>query len=187
MCYYITGIISSGIDFEKVNLVAKDFSLYLEPLVCSKTVQQYLRNDEVYCWNTRGGCACGTDIGMFITDEERKNAQIREEREIQRKRNQKSKKGWSQAKLDRWEQQKQNHRIYTPDVPGHDCENWTNFVRELFKALPVKKLGLMKHWYNHRIDSEEFEVHRTILYSNHLLPKTLHSMPQDELYIFINK
>ena len=186
MCYYITGIISTGIDFEQLNRIVGNFGLHLEPVACSKTVQQHLRSDEIYVQNTRSGCDCCTDIGDHITKEEFNAAHARVEREIQRKKNKKRKKGWSRTKIERWEQQKQSQRIYTPSVPGADCHNWTNFIQKVFNTLPVKKFGLMKHWYDHRIDSEKFELQRTVFRREHLTAETLHTMSLDTLFIFIN-
>ncbi|HBT77170.1 MAG TPA: hypothetical protein DEB39_09655 [Planctomycetaceae bacterium] len=135
MCHYITGFLAGSFDLKEARMLAERFSIVLDPIE-NRSVAKLLAPDEVYFNMTKGMCACGTDLCN------QKNAAqwIESEfRRLDRDEKKHRKKGWSDAKIERWRSQQNEmiHRRFGDEPleihPGPDCIRFSEFFNTLFE------------------------------------------------------
>lgn len=98
MCHYITGTLPSATVPPAAMPVAESHHLQFEALA-NPFVQEQLRQGEGYFRLGRGMCDCGTPLGSRDPSASRWRPSAKELVKLHRK-------GWSEAKIARWMEQK---------------------------------------------------------------------------------
>lgn len=146
-----------GSDESAVRRLAKLSQLNWEPLDHPGVIRQ-LHEGERYFMTTRGVCDCGTEIGV--------SARIRTtlpdrapdlSREIQKLK----KRGWSDAKVDRWVGQamadsakKHNEAADRLTGPHPEVARWIQFVTAVLTGKHADWIGILLHWYEGNVSTE---------------------------------
>ena len=154
MCHYITMILPAKTDVESTSAV---FAVqHRKPMLLQNSrMQGVLQPGEIYIHPGSKMCDCGTSLGGLG----RRPVENRVSRERKARLR---KKGWSDAKFQRWlEQQRQTsdrkERIKTAmadAVAGCDPDGWGGIMRGLLNGLQLPYVGLLLHWYSASLDSE---------------------------------
>src|SRR5688572_29469897 len=98
MCHFITAALPAGADAEAVASLFKSYRRALEPVDNDWVVAQLPAGDR-YFLTTRGYCDCGTSLGSLTRQCEAPRSPEDEVRKLKRK-------GWSEAKIERWRAEK---------------------------------------------------------------------------------
>jgi len=176
VCHFVTAIVSTDVEGE-VRRVAADFGLAFDALSDSP-VRARLGQGEGYYLTTAGHCDCGTPLGSV--GRERRRAQ-RLEAKVSRLR----RKGWSEAKLDRWREQtgaaRDQRAAHGAGLPS--CETWADFISA---ALDVgaRSFGLVLHGYRGNVATEDIELGRRVRVA-HSYVEHLAAMDEDAVYDFV--
>src|SRR2546423_1121795 len=99
MCHYITATLPHNINPDSVAPTFDSHKLGFE-LISNPHVSKQLESGDWYILTTRGQCDCGTSLGSLSRPEA--NKVISYDRELKKFRKQ----GWSEAKIERWLEQK---------------------------------------------------------------------------------
>ena len=144
MCYYITGSISGKVTVKELNSVGQEFGLKFETCP-NEFVQEQLKSGECYIWKYCDYCDCGTILGSL----NKKNVKRREDK-IKSEVEKRKRKGWSEAKIQRFLNDK-NEGIgqYKSRVETeNEILEWIDFCKKLFETTPINTFGILIHWYN---------------------------------------
>ena len=190
MCHYITITLAGAYDLEKVNTLAKPFSIRLVQ-VDNRSVTKFMEPDEGYFYTTTGHCDCGTDLCARQKETERAKGVYEQ---FVRKEKKYRQKGWSEAKIERWRVQqedmirRQHGGKPKKPAPGRDCIRYTDFFNTLFEQTNVQKAGFLLHFYGGGISTEKIELQGRVTFRrNQLTPRTLFSADEDTLNIFLKR
>ena len=153
------------------------YNMSFEP-VANDHVRSQLPPRTLYCRATRDFCDCGTLLGSGRNDPSiSENA--REQRHIERLR----KKGWSEAKISRWQSQKSLSAVNQDRSDQNETSRWTNFLLEVLTNQYANRIGLIIHDYSGSLKSEKFSVKRLDKISAHALTQDFFKqMEADVLY-----
>ncbi len=99
------------------------------------------------------------------------------------------KKGWSQAKIDRWLGEKEiaseRTSLQRANSSGADLNSWCQFILAYLTASEGGALGILPHWYHGSLDDEKISIQSIErIPSTEELEKNLLSMREDVLYLF---
>jgi hypothetical protein len=157
MCHYITATMAPNGDESAVRRLAKTSLLNWEPLDNPGVIKQ-LRHGERYFLTTRGMCDCGTEIGVSI-----RAARILPPRDpdLTREIKKLKKKGWRDAKIDRWIEQTMADvaRKHTESEtrlcgPHPELDRWIQFVSAVLTGNHADWIGILVHWYDGNVTTE---------------------------------
>jgi hypothetical protein len=150
------------------------------PFVCAQLPPgQYVRA-------TSSVCDCGTPLGSLSAKDKQKSLADGESVHAVAKL---KKKGWSQAKIDRWQAEKETaaerSSLQRANSSGADLNSWCQFIKAFLTSSEGKSLGILLHWYRGSLDDEKIQI-KSI---EHLrlpeeLEKNLLSIREDVLYLF---
>jgi hypothetical protein len=139
-------------------------------------------NDLLFSVDASGGrCQCGTALGSARRPDEQ------DERALNRKVDKLRQRGWSEARIGRWLDERgkthaKEERIYHvraegPDAPGVD--HWVLLLRHLVLAARLDRVGLNVSWG----EPDWSEVTEKFVHVDELEPKLLRSLEHDTLYV----
>lgn len=181
MCYYIT-LIAPSADQAAIRAVMQKHRRAAMPFDNS-SVAKVLRTGERQYLTTHGFCDCGTAL---IQDELPTPAQLEEEmtREAETMRC----RGLSDAKIKQIIDERRSahdrglhgEKRYDPD----SLEQWARIIDDLQHELSLPYVGLLVHFYDGRVDDEEFSVTRRTASPRCPHVEQLESLRPDELTIF---
>ncbi len=144
-------------DEATVGRLAKASLLKWEPLNHTGVIKQ-LRHGERYFLTTRGMCDCGTEIGARIRTDATLPPQ---DPDYSRTIKNFKKKGWSDAKIDRWLAQskadatrKHAEAAARLSGPHPEIERWIQFVTAVLTEHHASWIGIMVHWYGGNLTTE---------------------------------
>ena len=121
----------------------------------------------------RGGvCDCGTVLG--------RGAQQHVEEDLTKLIERKAKAGWSKAKIDRWVSDRKRAGI-RPSANIDSFEMWAKILTSAISLPGATVAGLIVHFYDGRIDEEEFAVERREVRATDDIVAALQSMRENEL------
>jgi len=157
MCHYITATMAPNGDKTAVSRLAKASLLKWEPLDNPGVIKQ-LRSGERYFLTTRGMCDCGTEIGASVrTARTLPPRDLDLSREIKKRK----KKGWTDAKIDRWIEQTKAEvaRKHTESEsrlcgPHPEVDRWIQFVSSVLAGNHADWVGILVHWYGGNVMTE---------------------------------
>jgi len=181
VCYYITAAVS-GVDVEGLNAVWRHAGLQVEFTELNSPMKAQCAPGEKYLFHEPGvsGCDCGTWLGSAARPV---CGEPHEDKEAAKMR----KKGWSQAKIDRWAQEKHqaNDRAKIRAARARDDDvPWAQVVRAALDDGRAARFGLILHWYEAAIETAQFTLKRQDLSVVDLNAELLESMEEDTLYSF---
>jgi hypothetical protein len=180
MCHFVTAAIPGDVELPFIARVFDKHDLAFRLLTSSPVVPQ-LRAGDRYVLTTRGHCDCGTALGSrHKTPEPESHA-----RQVAKLR----KKGWGDAKIERWLQEKQATRerdvrkADTDRARTADVERWLAVVVDALMLVP--RVGLVLHFYGGEIESESIELEHERVPRSALTAELLLSLREDVLYEFV--
>ncbi|NVM54388.1 MAG: hypothetical protein HWN66_11855 [Candidatus Helarchaeota archaeon] len=163
MCFHITATLPKGTNLEPIRQIIDEYDMDFTPLT-NEFVASQLRHGALYFVATKGHCDCDTVLGYLST------SQIHQSIFQSKKYKTLIKKGWSEEKLDEWvvakfkklqEKRGKHGRKLSPVEETQRATRWINFISALLNTGSISHVGLLKHWYSNRIDSEQFSIKKT--------------------------
>ena len=161
MCHYITATLPHAVDVNVVASVFESYKLGFE-LISNPHVVGQIDSQAWYVLTSRKHCDCGTALGSLTHQTPTKRLSY--DRDVKKLRKQ----GWSETKVNRWleqkEQTRERHRREDEALAkggGAELERWLEFLNHLLKAKVADKFGLLLHWYHTSVESERIKIQRT--------------------------
>lgn len=153
MCFYIALVVRGG-DAASIDQVLRKHGRQAKP-IANASVARALAPGEAQFLTTVGHCDCGTALAPVTMDRAAKRTAQAAKL---------SKKGWSQAKIERWlrdsvkadDKAEERRHARTPD----SVEFWSRVVGDLISTLGVQQAGLLLHFYSGDIENEDIEAAR---------------------------
>ena len=144
-------------DESAVRRLAKASLLKWEPLDNPGVIKQ-LRRGERYFLTTRGMCDCGTEIGVSVRTA---GTLPPRDADLSREVKKLKKKGWTDAKVDRWIEQTKADvaRKHTESEarlrgPHPEVDRWIQFVSLVLAGNHADWIGILVHWYGGNVATE---------------------------------
>lgn len=186
MCHYLTVTLPHSVAPDSLAPIFASHKLSFE-LISNPHVSQQIETGDWYILTTRKHCDCGTAIGSLNRSENDKP--VSHERDLKKFRRQ----GWSEAKIERWLEQKEQTKARhqredeaRAQVSTPELDQWINFVTDLLKSGKAPRLGLLLHLYRGGIESERVKIlHRENVKLAELNPERLMRIKEDVLYEFV--
>jgi hypothetical protein len=184
MCFYITSTLPKNIKLEGLKGLFQEYDMSYEP-VKNQAIQDQLRPDELYFRATNAYCDCDTILGALNTSEDYKKLL-----NSQKVRNLRKKK-WTSEQIDNWisEKIKGNNPKFdrlTDIEKENKIKRWIDFINAILASDQVKRIGILKHWYNAGLSNEEFTIRETKqIQIDQLNKNLLLNLEEDILYEFI--
>ncbi len=187
MCYFITAILPKEANFKEIQLIIENYKMAFLPMD-NKSIIKQLKAGELYLRATRNYCDCDTVLGS-------KNKGIEKRRIMESKKVKKLKqKGWTTEQIEDWlenkiKTQKQTKgKKWWPELQEKEINNWLNFLKDLLEFKSISYVGLLKHWYEGNLESEDIKIIETkrLNLDQDLFDELLH-MDEDIRYEFFRK
>jgi hypothetical protein len=183
MCHYITATLPNAVEPNSVAPIFGSHKLGFK-LISNLHVSQQLDSGDWYILTTKEYCDCGTALGSLNRQSVDKVATY--ERDLEKFR----KLGWSEAKIQRWLEQKRQtkERHQREDESraqggAQELDRWVAFLNELLKSGHARRFGLLLHSYQGSIESEPIHIQRREkLRLADLNPERLMKVEEDVLY-----
>jgi len=186
LCYYITSTLPEGTILQDLKPIFEEFNMYFSP-IDNKKVKSQIRPGELYFRTTKDYCDCDTVLGS--------NNPLQEYEKLLRSKKLKSlkKKKWSNEQIQDWIMEKiksKSHKTgFQKKIPSErdqELKKWMDFISSLLKFHKLKRIGLLKHWYNTNLEDEDLKIKETKRISiDELNSAFLLNLEEDVLYEFI--
>ena len=186
MCHYITASLPGNVNVDSMAAIFKSHKLGFE-LISNPHVSEHLEAGDLYVLTTRGHCDCGTALGSLDVSAPSDGPGY--ERELKKFRKQ----GWSEAKINRWleqkEQTKEKHqREDEARARGstHELNQWVELITDVLKSGDARRLGLLLHLYHGGLESERINIlRREKVKLTETTQELLIGIQEDVLYEFV--
>jgi hypothetical protein len=183
MCHYITATLPHAVEIKSVAPIFESHKLGFK-LISNRHVAEQINSQDWYILTTRKHCDCGTALGLL--NREGPTKELSYDRELKKFRKQ----GWSEAKIERWleqkEQTKERHRREDEAVAegsGPELDRWIAFLNDLIASGPSPKVGLLLHWYHGSLEGERIDIkRRERVRLSEINPERLMKIEEDVLY-----
>jgi hypothetical protein len=184
MCHYITATLPHVVEPDSVANIFESHKLGFE-LISNPHVAEQVNSPDWYILTSRNHCDCGTAFGSLNhRDTAAKGSSY--DRELKKFRKQ----GWSEAKMQRWleqkEQTKERHRRKDEDLVqggSPELDRWIELLNELIGSGPAPRVGLLLHWYHGSIEGERIKIQRRErVRLSEVNPERLMKIEEDVLY-----
>jgi hypothetical protein len=160
MCHYITATIAHKHEIESVALIFELYGFGFE-LISNPHVAQQIGPQGCYILTSGKYCDCGTALGSLNNRVQDKA--VDSERQVVKFRKQ----GWSEAKIKRWlEQKEQTKERHLREVKAlakggsPELDRWITLLKELINVRQIPMVGLLLHWYHAGVESEQIKIQR---------------------------
>jgi hypothetical protein len=160
MCHFLSGVLPRGVERKKLAHLLAAGGFAFAPLD-NAHVRAQLRADEEYCRVTSSWCDCGTPLGS----EGRKGGPIDPGAHEERQRAELRAKGWGEAKVERWIEQRRKTSARDERVRRGrnaavraELETWRDALTDLARA--AGQVGLLLHWYRGALETERIVIAR---------------------------
>jgi hypothetical protein len=183
MCHYITATLPARADFKAAEAIFKCHGFGFAENDNPNLSSQLEKGDRQFL--TAGKyCDCGTSLGSYRVDA-RPAVSKRELDQLRRK-------GWSEAKINRWLEEKaaaseKDRRGARPELAGTDRElvRWFAMMDELFQSGAADRVGILLHDYSGSVASEKISLSATETHSlAESTPLVLGELAEDLLCVF---
>ena len=186
MCHYITVTLPHNVNADSVAPIFESHKLGFE-LISNPHLSAQLEAGDLYLLTTRGHCDCGTALGSLNGSAARD--ELSYERELKKFRKQ----GWSEPKINRWleqkEQTKEKHlREHEAQAKGstHELNHWVRLITDVLTSGYARRIGLLLHMYHGGIESERIGIlRRDKVKLADLTPELLMRIKEDVVYEFV--
>ncbi len=184
MCFYITSTLPKDAKIEELKVIFKKYDMSYDPIENS-AIQDQLRPGELYFRATNSYCDCDTVLGALSTSEEYKK--LLDSEKVRRLR----KKKWTTDQIDDWIRKKisGNNPKYDKLMEiekENQIKRWIDFIYAMLSSDQVKRIGILKHWYNKGLSNEEFTIKQIKQIKKGKIDKDLLlNLEEDILYEFI--
>jgi hypothetical protein len=150
MCYYVA-LVVRGSDPASIDRVLRSHGRQAKP-INNPSIRRALIPGEAQFLTTVGHCDCGTALAPTVIDRAGKRAEQAAKL---------VKKGWSQAKIDRWlsdrekadDRAEERRHANTPDSVGL----WSRIIADVLATPGVQQAGLLVHFYSGDVENEVIE------------------------------
>ena len=150
MCYYIA-LVVRGSDAATIDGVLRRHGRQAKP-ISNASIGGALVPGEAQFLTTVGHCDCGTALAPTVIDRAGKRTE-----QVAKL----AKKGWSQAKIDRWlsdrvkadDRADERRHANTPD----SVDLWSRIIADLLATPGVQHAGLLLHFYSGDVEDEVIE------------------------------
>ena len=181
MCYFITCFIPTTAKFELVAAEAEENGLIWSEIENSYLTMQLDTSKEKYryFYTTKGMCDCQSAIG--IQHRMRRKNTTASTNAINRKI-----KGWSEAKVKRWLEQKmasEDKLAYRSPQGVNEISRWITFISGVLNNEFSKKVGVLLHFYSKNVHDEVLNLRNSIDIKN-VTEKDLLNIETDRVYFF---
>lgn len=140
MCHFISAVLPSSADLSALAGVMAHHGRALKPQR-NPVLGAQLQAGEQLLLTTAGHCDCGTALGAL----ERNAARLeRRRRSSERKEVTLRRRGWSEARIQRWREQQQNHRSGLHPQAG--VTDWERLLTDMLREHHTAYVGLLLHW-----------------------------------------
>ena len=185
MCFYITATLPKDVDLEELKAIFNEYNMAFNPIE-NDNIQSQLRTGELYFRATKDYCDCGTVLGSLNNLQEYQNLL-----KSQKVRTLKNKK-WTDEEIDKWIKEKLHKegsstigKKLTPMEIDEKIKRWLDFLRSLLDNKKASRIGLLKHWYDKGLQTEEITLTRTEKINiDKITPEFLLNLEEDVLYEF---
>jgi len=185
MCFYITATLPKDVDLEQLKDIFNEYNMAFNPIE-NDNIQSQLRTGELYFRATKDYCDCGTILGSLNNLQEYQNLL-----NSQKVRTLKKKK-WTDEEIDKWIKEKLQKKgsspigkKLTPMEIDEKIKRWLDFLRSLLDNKKASRIGLLKHWYDKALQTEEITLTRTEKINiDKITPDFLLNLEEDVLYEF---
>lgn len=177
MCYFIS-LVVGGLNEEAVSSVLRvhDRRPFETP---SKSIVKVLMDGERHFFAPAGHCDCGTVLAQPQESEPRGNSDAKLQREIAKL----VRKGWTDAKIERWLKQKEDAEARPkPNRSTDSIEHWQAVLSDLSTQPEVSSVGYLVHFYSGDQRTELFSVSRKQSSMDEVL-MSLGNAPEDTLMV----
>lgn len=183
MCHYITATLPQVVELKSIAPIFELHKLGFE-LISNPHVAAQVDSQDWYILTSRKHCDCGTALGSLNHQRAAKASSY--ERDLKKFRKQ----GWSEAKIKRWleqkEQTKERHRredAALAEGGGPELDRWIEFLNDLIGSDLSPRFGLLVHWYHGGIEGERIKIQRRekVRFSE-VTPERLMKIEEDVLY-----
>ena len=187
MCTYITAVLAAGADEERVRGLADHWRHGWEAIE-NRHVLKQLRPGERYYMTTGKYCDCGTALGSLSSEWRGRTDEPSLKVPALRR------KGWSEAKIARWLEDKRKaagHRQrkeqwLAGNPAGPEEELWLGFLNAAITQGATRSIGLLLHWYGGAVETERIDIgSRTQVRLAQANEDVLRRMEYDVLYEFV--
>lgn len=185
MCQYVTLLLPQGAGIEGLQRVCEREKGFI-PVENPSVLAQAQPGDR-YFRATGGVCDCGTPLGRgnnftgrVSLDEARETARLR-------------KKGWGDARIARWLDEKRTERMRDEEATlarveaNHQYATfWVDFLTNALTSGYTPRLTLLLHWYRRGLEDEKFpELPQETVPLSRVTPELLTYLKEDTLYHFV--
>ena len=185
MCFYITATLPKDVDLEQLKDTFNEYNMAFNPIK-NNNIQSQLRTGELYFRATKDYCDCGTVLGSSNNLQEYQNLL-----NSQKVRTLKKKK-WTDEEIDKWIKEKLQKKgtstigkKLTPMEIDEKIKRWLDFLRSLLDNKKASRIGLLKHWYDKGLQTEEITLTRTEKINiDKITSEFLLNLEEDVLYEF---
>ena len=187
MCHHITATISNKHDIESVALIFKLYGFGFE-LISNPHVAQQIGPQDCYILTSGKYCDCGTALGSLINRVPTKA--VGSERQVRKLRKQ----GWSEAKIKRWLEQKEQtieRHLREDEALAKDgspeLDRWMMLLKELINVRQIPMVGLLLHSYHGGVERERIKIQRRERFRlSEVTPERLMKIEEDVLYEIVS-
>lgn len=178
MCRFVNAVLPDATPAPALTSIAAEHHLSIEPVFNPSACAQ-LRRGEGWFRIGSGPCDCDTPLGSRGVDDTTVQAMARRVAKLRRR-------GWSDARVDRWREQKFASRDRrTSTTHGPSALDWATFLRSALGTGETAFLGILVHWYTASLESEEIRVDaRRIVAGSEISPDLLLDLEHEILYEF---
>ncbi|MFX0074196.1 MAG: hypothetical protein ACFE96_02040 [Candidatus Hermodarchaeota archaeon] len=182
MCYYITATLPKEADLLSLKPVFEKHKMSFTSVMNEKVLAQ-LRPGELYFRATKKYCDCDTILGSQTRPQEYENLLKSKKVKTLRKKN------WSEQQIEAWIMEKIAKKPHKKGLKKtsreieEEINNWINFVNVILNTN--KRIGILKHWYNSSLISEDIRIKKTEQINlKDLTEEKLLNLEEDVLYEF---
>jgi hypothetical protein len=166
VCHFVTATVPGGTDLGALARVLERHGLHFGRLE-NAHVQAQLPEGELYFCPTTGVCDCGTPLASARAGRKDRPTRLRE-------------KGWSEAKIARWLQQKS---ALPPKGATPSLSAWLALISAALVEVP--HVGLLVHWYKGGMETEPIALVVEDVPRADLSVERLMRMKEDVLHRFL--
>ncbi|OOG54493.1 hypothetical protein B0E48_14490 [Rhodanobacter sp. C03] len=165
----------------ELDAIAHKYGRQFKPQL-NASIKEQINLAERYFMTTTAQCDCGTPLGAHLRGRSLRRGDSMDQRKRLRL------KGWSEAKIDRSLQQKQEHLSLheqaNATANSEAMESWVAFICEVLNSGKTSSVALLLHMYDGSVEDHIQLMGREIVHTRDVSAEILGNMKEDVLYEF---